>query len=321
MPPSKLLPLLVAGFACLCFTVEAAVEVKELPGKVRVEIDGQLLTEYCHQGAPHVYFHPLLGPGGAKMTRAWPMEDVPGEERDHPHHRGLWFSHGAVNGVDFWSESKTAGRIVHEKFLELKSGDTEGVIRSSNRWVAPDGSVPLTSIQTFRAYQTQPSERLLDFEVTLTAADKDVVLGDTKEGSMAIRINEAMRLTQPKSQPGKGKIVNSAGDRDGAVWGKRAEWVDYSGPVENRTVGIAFFDHPQNPKHPTRWHARDYGLFAANPFVEHEMNLAQPKGSGDIKLTAGESLTLRYRIYLHEGDAAEAKVDERYAEYRDLPAN
>lgn len=82
----------------------AEVIVKELPDRVRVEINGQLFTEYRHSGAAHVYFYPLIGPGGAKMTRAWPMEDVPGEEHDHPHHRSLWYSHGDVNGVDFWSE-------------------------------------------------------------------------------------------------------------------------------------------------------------------------------------------------------------------------
>jgi hypothetical protein len=294
---------------------DAAVEVKELPGKVRVEIDGELLTEYCYTGASHVYFHPLLGPGGAKMTRSFPMEEVAGEERDHSHHRALWYAHGAVNGVDFWLENKSAGRIEHEKFLELKGGEKEGVISSRNRWVAPDGSVPITSLQTFRAYQTNADERIIDFEVTLTAGEKDVVFGDTKEGTMALRINESMRLHKPQNQRGDGRIVNSNGQRDAKVWGQRAAWVDYSGPVDGSMVGIGFFDHPQNPRHPTRWHARDYGLFAANPFAEHEMDSSKPKGSGDLKLPAGESITFRYRIYLHRGDAAEAKVAERFEAY------
>src|SRR5678816_21950 len=170
------------------------VTIKELPDRVRVEIDGQLFTEYRHSGAPHVYFYPLIGPGGAKMTRAWPMEDVPGEEHDHLHHRSLWFSHGAVNGVDFWSESKGTpktpfGKIVQEKLLEAKGG-ADGIIKAQLRWEAPDGTVPLTSVQTFRVYKTPATERLIDFDVELTAGGKDVVLGDTKEGTMGIRIAE-----------------------------------------------------------------------------------------------------------------------------------
>jgi hypothetical protein len=247
------------------------------------------------------------------------MEDVPGEEHDHPHHRSLWYSHGAVNGVDFWGEAKSTakvpvGKIVHEKLLEAKGG-AEGVVKSKLRWEAPDGTVPLTSVQTFRVHQSPANERLIDFDVDLTAGAKDVVLGDTKEGTMAIRIAESMRLAQPKKQAGSGHIANAKGDPGDKVWGKRAEWVDMSGPVDGKTVGIAMFDHPRNPRHPTRWHARDYGLFAANPFCEHDMGSSQPKGAGDFMLHSGESVTFRYRIYLHEGDEKQAKVAERFAQY------
>ena len=100
----KLTPALLA-LVSLSAAAFADVDVKELPDRVRVEIDGKLFTELRYTGAPHVYYWPLIGPGGAKMTRSWPMEDVPNEEHDHPHHRSLWFSHGQVNGVDFWGES------------------------------------------------------------------------------------------------------------------------------------------------------------------------------------------------------------------------
>ena len=149
------LPLLLAVPLLATLPAWAAVEMKQGPEKVRVEIGGQLFTEYCFTGAPHVYFHPLIGPGGARMTRDWPMQETPGEERDHPHHRSLWFSHGAVNGVDFWTEAapgktlkQPSGRIEHVKFLEVQGGEKEGVIRDQLRWVAADGSVPLTSVQT-----------------------------------------------------------------------------------------------------------------------------------------------------------------------------
>ena len=104
----------------------------------------------------------------------------------------------------------------------------------------------------------------MDFEITLKASNGELTFGDTKEGTMAVRLAETMRL---KGKAGQGHIVNSAGVRDGQTWGKRAEWCDYYGPVEGRTVGIAIFDHPKNPRHPTWWHVRDYGLFAANPLA------------------------------------------------------
>ncbi len=323
MTPSKLalFPLALFGLTSWSF---AGVELKEEPDKVRVEIDGKLFTEYCFKGAPHVYFYPLIGPGGAKMTRDWPMKNTPGEEHDHPHHRSLWFAHGAVNGIDFWGEvasytnakeQHNPGQIVHDKFLEVKGGDKEGVIRDQLKWVAPDGSVPLTSVQTFRVYERPENERLFDFEVALTAGDKDVVMGDTKEGSMALRIAESMRQKGPKNAPGNGHMLDSGGDRDGDVWGKHANWVDYWGPVDGKTLGIAFFENPANPRHPTRWHARDYGLFAANPFCEHDMDKTKAPGEGDFKIPAGQSVTFRYRLLIHQGDAEQAHVADRYAEY------
>ncbi len=297
--------------------------MKEGPDKIRVEIDGQLFTEYCFTGAPHVYFYPLIGPGGARMTRDWPMKDSPGEDHDHPHHRSLWFAHGAVNGYDFWTESASfakgtpphpLGEIHHDKFLEVKGGEKEGVIRDQLKWVTSDGTTPLTSVQTLRVYERPANERLFDFEVALTAGDKDVIFGDTKEGAMAMRVAESMKLGT-KAKPGTGHMVDSSGNHDNDVWGKHNDWVDYSGLVDGKPVGITFFDNPKNPRHPTRWHARDYGLFAANPFCENEMDKTQPKGAGDFKIPAGQTVTFRYRILLHEGDAALAKVAERYAEY------
>lgn len=295
------------------------VTITELPGKVRVEIRGELFTEYHFEGAPHVYFHPVIGPGSLPITRAYPMRaDVEGEEQDHPHHRSLWYSHGSVNGVDFWSESPKAGKIVHGKFLELKSGADSGVIRSENKWIAPGGEVICTDERTFRVFARPAGERLFDFDITLKAGEKEIVLGDTKEGSMGIRIAESMRLTVGKNKPGLGHIVQSTGVRDGATWGKRAEWCDYSGPVRDKIVGIAMFDHPQNPRHPTWWHVRDYGLFAANPFGLHDFE-KKPAGAGNFAIPAGQSATFRYRFYLHEGDERQANVAARYQEYTQTP--
>ena len=309
--------LVASGLLATCVAAEKGVTITQNAQKLRVEINGELFTEYHFLGAPHVYFYPVIGPGGVPVSRDWPMKNVEAEEHDHPHHRSLWYSHGSVNGVDCWSEGTKAGKILHDKFLEKKSGEDSGVIRSQNKWVAPDGTVLCTAEQTFRVYNRPKNERLFDFETTLKAGDKDVVLGDTKEGSMGIRLAETMRLKPNKANAGKptGHIVQSTGVRDDATWGKRAEWCDYYGPVEGKIVGVAIFDHPTNPRHPTWWHVRDYGLFAANPFGLHDFEKKE-KGAGDLTIPAGKSLTFRYRFYLHEGDEKQAKVAEHYDEYK-----
>ena len=300
------------------------VQITEQGDKVRVEINGELFTEYCFKGAPHVYFYPLIGPGGVRMTRDWPMKETEGEEHDHKHHRSLWFSHGAVNGIDFWSEDAKAGKILHDKFLEVKGGADSGVIRSTCKWMNKEETV-LTDERTFRVYARPAKERLFDFEVTLKAGDREVVLGDTKEGTMAVRVNEHLRGTLPKVagekkfKPGSGRIVlstgvQSSGAGDDKAWGKRADWCDYSGVVDGKTVGIALFDHPSNPKHPTWWHVREYGLFAANPFGIHDFE-RQPPGTGNVTMAPRQSLTFKYRFLIHEGYEKQAKVDERYQEY------
>lgn len=317
------------------------VQVIQTNDSVRVEINGELFTQYWFKGnqhpalivkngvtnsfpTKHVYFYPVMGPGGVQMTRSWPIRnDVPDEDRDHQHHRGLWFSHGKVNGTDFWAEDAKAGRIVHDKFLEVKSGKDEGVIRSTCKWIAPDNKIACTDERTFRVYNRPGNERIVDFEVTIHApADRDTLFGDTKEGTMAVRVNEQMRVTHGKNKPGTGHIVLSTGVRDDAppqkgdtkTWGKRADWCDYYGTVDGKEVGIAIFDHPSNPVHPTPWHVRDYGLFAANPFGIHDFEKKEP-GAGNMTVPAGKSVTFKYRIYIHTGDTQKAQVAERYAEY------
>ena len=131
---------------------------------------------------------------------------------------------------------------------------------------------------------------------------------------MAIRLNESMKLIKAGKKPGDGHLLNSAGAKDGDCWGKSAEWCDYWGPVDGKTLGVAIFDHPKNPVHPTWWHARDYGLFAANPFGVHDFE-KKPAHAGDLKIPAGGSVTFRYRFLIHEGDAAAARIAERYAEF------
>jgi len=284
------------------------VKVNKLADKVRVEIDGQLFTEYNFKDGPFPYFYPVIGPTGVNITRHWPMKESENEEHDHRHHRSLWFTHGNVNGHDFWSGKND--KIAHDRFLEVTSGSKVGVIKAQNKWVSADGQNVCTDTRTHRFYN-QPGGQIMDFEVTIHASHGDVTLGDTKEGSMAIRLAPTMRV---EGKVGKGHIINSEGHHDKPAWGKRAAWCDYYGPLNGQTVGVAIFDHPGNPRHPTWWHVRTYGLFAANPFGVHNFE-EKPEGTGDLAVKSGESVTFRYRFYFHKGDYKQAKVAELYRKY------
>ncbi len=291
------------------------VHVYETNGVVRVDLDGRLFTEYHHRGVSRPFLYPLLTSGDRHMTRRWPMEEAPGEERDHPHHRSFWYAHGDANGVDLWSEAREAGKTVHQAFVRQESGDRAGVIASRNEWRDKDGRVLATDERTHRFLAPDGDVRIIDFEITIHASHGDLVLGDTKEGSFALRVAESMRVKQPRNHaPGTGVLVNSRGDRQGDAWGKRAEWADYSGPVGDAIFGVAIFDHPGNPRFPTWWHARDYGLFAANPFGIHDFE-KRGKGAGDFRIASGGSATFRYRVVFHPGDATEGRIAERYAAY------
>lgn len=289
---------------------------------VRVEIDGQLFTEYIFKNHLKPILYPIVGPHGIGMTRNWPMKQVPGEANDHPHHESLWFSHGTVNGVNFWNAHKKAfPRIEQVELLTAESG-SHGTLKTRNHWRAAADKTLLTDTRTLH-FLPLGNDRAIDFEITLQATDGDVVFGDDKEGTMAIRTHPNLRL---KNDPRRGvttaggHALNSEGLSDAAIWGKRAKWVDYWGTVDGHTVGIAIFDAPSNPRHPTTWHARDYGLVAANPFGLSAFE-GRPKGSGDMKIAAGKSVTFRYRFLFHQGDAQEGKVASRYEEFASSPGS
>jgi Methane oxygenase PmoA len=203
----------------------------------------------------------------------------------------------------------------------VKGGKEEGVIRAKNKWVLDDGGEVLATDERTMRFHSVKDGRLLDFDITIKAGDKEVVFGDDKDGAMAIRIAETMRVEKPKAKgekkeaPGEGHIVTSEGKKDAEAWGTKAAWCDCYGPVDGKTVGVAMFDNPANPRFPTWWHVRVYGLFAANPFGQAQFEKLADKEAGAFKIEPGKSVTFRYRFYFHEGDAEQAKVAERYREY------
>jgi len=323
LPSTRFLSAALLGLAAT--TAVAEVTVKSLDDRVRVELDGQLFTEYRFKDTAHPCYYPIIGPNYAKMTRAWPMEESTNEDHDHPHHRSLWFSHGILNGVDYWGEEASYGKnkpknpvghIVHDKVVKTVSGKDKGEVVTTQNWVNPEGKTVVTSEQRLVLYSTLASERVFDFEITVKAGDEDAVFQETKESFAGMRIAQTMRAKGPKNQPGQGHILNSNGVKDGDVWGKEADWVVMSGPIADKAYSISFFDHPSNLRHPTRWHARDYGLFAPNPFGGSAMDPSLPKGTGDYTLKAGEKLNMRYRIVIEEGDADPAKIGAQYTKYQ-----
>jgi hypothetical protein len=297
------------GLATLISAAAGDVKITKGQGKLRIDVDGQHFADYVFEGFSRPFLFPITDPKGAKLTRNWPMAEAADEEHDHPHHKSFWWGHGDMNGVDFWAEGKDAGKTVHEEFTAVESGEV-GVIKSRNKYVSKEGKTIATDERTLRIYPGSVG-RTFDFEVTVKPADGKLKFGDTKEGTMAVRLAETMRL---KGKVGKGHIVNSEGVRDDATWGKRAKWVDYYGPVGDRTLGMAIFDHPNNPRHPTWWHVRDYGLFAANPFGLHDFEKKE-KGAGDLVVEPGQTISFKYRFYIHEGDETQGKVNEAYDRY------
>lgn len=314
---SRIHSFIAASLLAVATSASADVQVRKTADTVRVTINGQLFTEYHYQDVSRPFLYPVIGPTGDGVTRNYPMKQVAGEAEDHVHHRSLWFAHGDVNGVDFWAETPhknvTPGKTVHDAFLELKSGKV-GVLKTRNKLIAPDGTTVATEIFTIR-FSTAGDRRYIDFDVEIQATDGDVVMGDTKEGCMAIRLATTMRLRRPDKKPGSGRIVTSEGVTDDDTWGKRAAWVDYHGPVNDKLVGVAIFDHPGNLRHPTWWHVRNYGLFAANPFGKRYFEKLSDKSAGNHVIKSGTSLSQRYRFYFHKGDEKAAQVADEYAKW------
>ncbi len=280
---------------------------------VTVKCDGQFMTRYLQKSGAKPVLWPIVGPSGKEMTRGYPLREATGDEKkDHIHQRSFWFDHGDVNGVSFWDEQGAHGTIEHREYLQLAEGEV-AVIRTANDWKNPDGSVVCRDVRTMK-FGASRDVRWIDFEVRVTAAADKVVFGDTKEGSFGLRVAGSMRVELNKG----GRIINSQGQTNDEAWGKRAAWVDYSGPVDGETVGIAILNHPRSLRYPTFWHVRTYGLFAANPFGWHDF-LGSDTADGALTLAAGESFDLYYRVVLHRGDEKQGGIAEAFQRYADEP--
>ena len=295
----------------LALPLAGQVKVTQEKSSIAVEINGQPFTTFFI--GPEVnkpYLHPLRTASGKIVTRHYPMENVEGESKDHPHHRGLWFTHGDVNGWDFWANEPTQrgkkGKVVLNKVLEARSGKT-GVIKAIFDWIDGDGKTVLTETRSMVFYP-DAKQRMVDFDIELKGATA-AKFGDTKEGCFAIR------LATPLEGKHTGKMVDSEGrETEKNVWGKRAAWVDYAGEIDGEKIGIAIMDHPGNPRHPTYWHSRDYGLFAANIWGVHDFERDKTK-DGSMTLEPGQTWRFRYRVLIHPGDSKAGGIAAMYSRY------
>ena len=317
--------LLSAGLGMICSSAYAAgesVQLQRMVTHINVVVGGKPFTTYYFD--PKVakpYFMPLRSAQGTIITRGFPIGNTVPPEHQHdrnlePHQRPMYFGHGNVDGVDFWGEAiypkwsdgTAFGRTVLAEIEDVRSGPDSGTIRALFHLVGPRGRVLADETQAF-VFRGGQQTRMIDCEFTITANHgADVTMGDTKEGSFALRL-----VPQLHSPPGY--MVNSAGSLgEKEIWGKRANWVDYYGKVGTEEVGVAIFDSPKSFRHPTYWHARGYGLFAANPFGIREFT-GDPNQDGSWTIPQGKSLTLRYRVFIHHGNDKQAHVAEAYEQY------
>ena len=288
----------------LAIPLIAQVQVSNGGDHIAVQIDGKdASTFYFGPSVTKPYLWPLRVANGTEVTRHWPMETNNKAPRDHIHHRGLWFAHSLVNGIDFWNSDPSyhkdnMGHQVVTGIEQADGGAEAGTIKAAIDWRDPAGHVLISEKRGFVFQRGDP--RIVDVDIVLTARE-DVTFGDEKDGVLGIRL--ARELDQMTSSEGC--------HQEAGCWGKRADWVDVSGKIGTGTAGVAVFDHPDNPRHPTYWHVRDYGLLAANIFgVKLFTNNSAADGS--LKLPQGQSLHFRYRVILHAGDASGAKISNLY---------
>jgi methane monooxygenase PmoA-like len=315
--------------------------------RVDVSIGGHPFTSYIWPDTlkkPVLY--PLRSASGTLVTRGWPFDPRPGERVDHPHHVGLWFDYGDVNGVDFWNNSDALkpedqakmGVIVHRKIVEARGGAESGMLVADLDWVGPGGVTFLHERARFGFSGGANGTRTIDRTATLTAADRRVVFNDNKEGLFGLRV--ARQLEHPSTTPDRftdasgkattvpaldntgvtGSYTSSEGKTGDAVWGTRGRWTMLTGVIEQHPVTVAILDHPKNFGFPTHWHARGYGLFAANPIGQKALSEGKAPPLA-ITLEPGASVTFHYRVLIVDGRTTPDQIEREYKQFTAEPSS
>ena len=288
--------------------------------KINVLINDKPFTSFLY---PDTLEKPVLYPvhaaDGKIVTRGFPLNPQPGEPTDHPHHLGIWFNYENVNGLDFWNNSFAIpkdkkhlyGWIRTDRIINA-SGGKKGTILYHANWTDQQKNILLEET-TQLTFSGTEHLRIIDRITTLTA-QTTVNFNDAKDGMYGIRLAHALQIPDNKDKEfkddkGNVTIVKGGADTiangnyltserktgDGA-WSTRGRWCKVYGKMGNDSISIAIIDHPENPNYPTFWHARGYGLFAANPLGEKIFT--NGKSSKNLQLKKGESVTFRYRIVI-----------------------
>jgi hypothetical protein len=322
--------LLVSAFLFLTVTAARAqqFEIETSDSGATVKLNGELFTRYVTDQANKPYFYPIIGPYGLSMTRAYPMEDVPGEKQDHPHHRGINFGQQQVNGSNTWLESASLegklkgkspaeqeeilsvmGFTKHTGYKSIKVGSDHAVMVVTNDYTDHFGNPIMKDERTYTFRAPDKNTRIIDVDITLFAPPHVVTeLFDEKDAGLSIRVPHVISVDAKQG----GLLINSNGITNEDSWGKRANWCDYNGTIDGKKVGIAFMNHPDSFRYPTPWHARTYGLLTANPFGTKSI---AGEGDGTLTLKGDESITLKHRFLFHTGDHKTAKIDQAWDEY------
>ncbi|HWK05020.1 MAG TPA: PmoA family protein [Puia sp.] len=293
--------------------------------KVTILAGGRPFTEFIYPDTlekPTLY--PIYAPDGQLITRGFPLQPRTGEPVDHPHHIGLWFNYENVNGLDFWNNSyaipaekkRQYGWIRTDKILRAESGPEKGTLQYSANWTDQQQNVLLNELTTY-TFSANGAERVIDRMTTLTAR-QDIAMPDAKDGLLGLRVTRELQI--PSNTPGqfvddKGNITKVAagnapdingdyltekGRKGDSAWGTRADWCLLYGKKQQDTLSVAIIDHPANPGYPTYWHARGYGLFAANPLGQKIFS--NGKETLNFHLKKGDTVIFRYRIVIAAGD-------------------
>lgn len=305
---------------------------------VDIKIGGKIFATYYHPRETELkkpVLWPIYTASGKEITRGYPLKPRPGERTDHPHHVGLWFNFGDVNGLDFWNNSNSIGpehkgpfgTIRHKEIVKVNS--KTGTLDVTSTWGDAQAKPVLNETTQF-VFSGDANTRIIDRITTLKALDKEVSFKDNKEGMLGLRV--ARWLEHPSTKPEiftdakgnptaapkmdtvgvHGKYLSSQGLVGDAVWGTRAKWMNLSSDVDGEKVSVLILDNSHNPGYPTWWHARGYGLFAANPFGASVFSNGKEKL--DFKLDAGKSITFRFRIVIRNGNHITAEQANAWSE-------
>jgi len=344
MPRRWLFALALAAAPAAAPAADVTIEVGKDKDAIAFKVGKEVVARY-HVAATVAkpYLWPVLAPNGVPVTRGWPMEATlpkPVGTEDHVHQKSVWFCHGDVipegielktksankndRGADFWSEAKDKdGTPRHGTIVCVKVGDPKlmadaAAVATWNEWKTADGVKILDEERTI-SLRALPAGRLFVFECKLTASVCPITFGDTKEGAFGVRVHDAFRTALPTGgvvTAADGTTAKAPAKENLPVWGQPADWHDYSGTVDDKAAGVAAFDDPKNPGR-AAWHTRAYGLMAANPFARAHSGFPSQKGKTELMtIEKGKSLTFRYAVYAHVGDATTGKVAEAYEAFK-----